>query len=406
MTSQDYIDKSILWSKRAVEADEAGDVTVAYKAYCKSLDWLEMARNHTAKTDGSKRRIEEAMWPLLTRAETLKPLATTVQPAMTESVGDVDSEDALLQKALASAVLSERPTTRLMDVAGLANVKQALREAVLYPVQAPQLWSDDETSWSGVLLYGPPGTGKTHIARAIAGESGCAFFSVSAADLVNKYVGQSERLVRALFSMARARRPAIIFIDEIESIVRARGDQTGHMDRVVTEFLKQVDGVGIDNRKLLILGATNLPWMIDGAALRRFDRRIYVPLPDADARSQLLANALLKAGATTDQLVEMVARTEGYSGSDIKVLLKEVGMRARRLVTEATHYRPCPREPGTFVPCPPDDELAIESTFEEWPDKTRLKAPLPSASQYLEALDAVKPTVSAADVERCASWGQ
>jgi vacuolar protein-sorting-associated protein 4 len=167
----------------------------------------------------------------------------------------------------------------------------------------------------------------------------------------------------------------------------------------------QVDGVGVDNHKILILGATNLPWLIDGAALRRFDRRIYVPLPDGEARAQMLAKALLRAGASTEQVVEVVAETEGYSGSDIKVLLKEVAMRARRAVTEATHYCPSTSETGAFVPCAADAQGALESTFEEWPDKKRLRAPPPLASDYLEALKTVKPTVAPGDVQQWASWG-
>ena len=166
-----------------------------------------------------------------------------------------------------------------------------------------------------------------------------------------------------------------------------------------------MDGVGVDNRHILILGATNLPWLIDGAALRRFDRRIYVPLPDAEARSQLLAQALIKAGASTQQIIDMVAATEGYSGSDIKVLLKEVGMRTRRLVIEATHYCPLDTEPGAWVPCTSAAPGAQEATFETWPRKHELRAPAPLATDYLEALKTVRPTVSPNEVGKWATWG-
>jgi len=412
------LEKGVTYAEQAAAADGAGDSDRAYHLYLLCLEWLNLARKYAA-TPGAAKHIADAMLPRLQRAEELKDSMYGANGA-----GDGNRisratatchEDSDLKNSLGGAVLSERPSTRLSDVAGLDDVKQALREAVLVPMQAPQLLTGRIVPWSGILLYGPPGTGKTHIARAIAGESGCTFFSVSAADLINKYVGQSERLVRSLYDMARASRPAIIFIDEIESIVPARGGGTGgggedgggtvsHMDRVVTEFLKQVDGLGVDNRGVLTLGATNIPWQIDTAALRRFDRRIYVPLPDPAARSKMLSSDLLQVGASAEQIIEMVAATEGYSGSDIKNVLKEGSMRCLRRVLDATHFCPSPTERGAFVPCDEHVPGAMESSYGDWKDKKTLRCPGSTAQDYLEALSVVRPSVKAAGLDRFVAW--
>jgi vacuolar protein-sorting-associated protein 4 len=411
------LEKGVTYAEQAVAADNAQDYEKAYQLYRLSLEWLNHARKYAATPQAAK-HIADAMLPPLQRAEELQEqlYGTDAQAARPKAVavqGRGGGNDSL-KCALESAVLSERPTTRLQDVVGLDDVKRALREAVLVPMQAPQLLEGRLVPWTGILLYGPPGTGKTHIARAIAGESGCTFFSVSAADLVNKYVGDSERTVRALYEMARAARPAVIFIDEIESIVPSRGgssgDSTGggggsnHMDRVVTEFLKQVDGLGVDNKGILTLAATNLPWQIDKAALRRFDRRIYVPLPDAEARSKMLARDLLSAGAAPEHIIELVAATEGYSGSDIKNVLKDGDMRCLRRVLDATQFCPSPFEKGAFLPCSAGDQGAIPSSYDEWKDKSTLRCPPSTPQDYLDALQTVPASVKAGSLQQFVDW--
>jgi vacuolar protein-sorting-associated protein 4 len=152
---------------------------------------------------------------------------------------------------------------------------------VILPIKFPQLFQGKRKPWRGILLYGPPGTGKSFLAKAVATEAASTFFSVASSDLVSKWLGESEKLVNNLFTMARQKRPSIVFIDEVDSLCSARGDtESESARRIKTEFLIQMDGVGADMDGILVLGATNLPWGLDKAILRRFERRVYIPLPE------------------------------------------------------------------------------------------------------------------------------
>lgn len=177
-----------------------------------------------------------------------------------DKASEDDSDNAKLRASLTSAILTETPNVSWDDVAGLDNAKEALKEAVILPAKFPQLFTGKRTPWRGVLLYGPPGTGKSFLAKAIATEAKCTFFSVSSSDLVSKWMGESERLVKQLFTMARENKPAIIFIDEVDSLCGSRGEGESEASRrIKTEFLVQINGVGNDDTGVLVLGATNIP---------------------------------------------------------------------------------------------------------------------------------------------------
>jgi vacuolar protein-sorting-associated protein 4 len=200
------------------------------------------------------------------------------------------------------------------DVAGLEAAKEALKEAVVLPIKFPHLFTGKREPWRGILLYGPPGTGKSFLAKAVATEAKATFFSVSSADLVSKWLGESEKLVKALFEMARAARPAIIFIDEVDSLCGSRSDgENESTRRIKTEFLVQMNGVGNDNKEILVLGATNIPWALDPAIRRRFEKRIYIPLPEEMARKRMFELNLGKMPTTLtpSDLQELAHKTDG-----------------------------------------------------------------------------------------------
>jgi vacuolar protein-sorting-associated protein 4 len=185
--------------------------------------------------------------------------------------------------------MTEKPNVAWSDVAGLDQAKEALKEAVILPRKFPQLFVGKRQPWRGILLYGPPGTGKSFLAKAVATEADAQFFAVSSSDLVSKWQGESERLVKNLFEMARAEEHAIIFIDEIDSLCGSRSEgESDATRRIKTEFLVQMQGVQTRSDGLLVLGATNIPWELDPAIRRRFEKRIYIPLPEAAARTRII----------------------------------------------------------------------------------------------------------------------
>ena len=234
---------------------------------------------------------------------------------------DVDEFEA----ALMSTIVQEAPDVQWSDVCGLATAKAQLKEAVVLPMKYPQLFTGKRQPWRGILLYGPPGTGKSYLAKAVATEANSTFFSVSSSDLVSKFQGESEKLVRALFELARKQSPSVVFIDEIDSLCSARSSNEGdNSKRIKTEFLVQMQGVGKVMDGVLVLGATNDPSGLDPAMRRRFQKRIYISLPDDGARIDMF-HIHLKGTPNTlveESFVKLSNLSNGYSGDDIKNVVR------------------------------------------------------------------------------------
>jgi vacuolar protein-sorting-associated protein 4 len=324
--------------------------------------------------------------------------------AAKDSDDEEDKEDDELRKGLESAIIGTNPDVSWDDVAGLEGAKSALKEAVILPTRYPQLFEGERKPWTGILLYGPPGTGKSFLAKACATEAKGTFFSIKSSDLLSKFLGETEKQVKNLFEMARERKPAIIFIDEIDSICGARGEgEHETMRRVKTEILVQMQGVGSDNKGVLVLGATNLPWEIDPAVRRRFERRIYISLPDEHSRKEIIRHHLGKTphDLTEDDLLELGASTGGYSGSDLATLTKDAIMSPLRKCQEATKFIKTSR--GTYLPTYASDPKGQNISMMDL-DPTTLEAPDICLDDFHVALTKTKPTVAQSDLGRYVDW--
>lgn len=239
-----------------------------------------------------------------------------------------------LGESLSRDIIRGNPDVKWESIKGLENAKRLLKEAVVMPIKYPKYFTGLLSPWKGILLFGPPGTGKTMLAKAVATECNTTFFNISASSVVSKWRGDSEKLIKVLFELARHHAPSTIFLDEIDAIISQRGEARSEHEasrRLKTELLIQMDGLTRSDELVFVLAATNLPWELDAAMLRRLEKRILVPLPEPEARKAMFEELLPSASdgehLPYDLLVE---KTEGYSGSDIRLLCKEAAMQPLR----------------------------------------------------------------------------
>jgi vacuolar protein-sorting-associated protein 4 len=316
------------------------------------------------------------------------------------------SEGDKLKQAMEGAILREKPHVKWDDIAGLSQAKSSLQEAVILPVKFPQLFTGKRKPWRGILLYGPPGTGKSYLAKACATEADSTFFSVSSSSLVSKWLGESEKLVKALFEMARAEKSAIIFIDEIDSLCTSRdgGGESEASRRIKTEFLVQMQGVGKDDGNVLVLGATNCPWDLDPAIRRRFERRIYIPLPEVDARQKMFE---LNIGDTPHTLNRrdirsLAERSDGYSGADVSVLVRDALLQPVRRCSAATHFKRVPNTPQVqWTPCSPgDSDPSKKECGLMHIDPNELAPPVVTMADFEASLASMRPSVGPDDLKK------
>ncbi|XP_071538180.1 katanin p60 ATPase-containing subunit A-like 2 [Panulirus ornatus] len=241
-------------------------------------------------------------------------------------------------------ILVDNPEVKWSDILGLEDAKRLVKEAVVYPLKYPQLFVGRFKPWRGILLYGPPGTGKTLLAKAVATECRTTFFNISATTLVSKWRGDSEKLVRVLFEMARFHAPSTVFVDEVDALMASRQGEQEHeaSRRMKTQLLVELDGLTQSNHHVFLLAASNIPWQLDPAMLRRLEKRILVPLPGMEAREAMFRHHLPEvipdledAGHAIDTHLDyekLAQVSEGYSGSDLQVVCREAAMGCLRKI--------------------------------------------------------------------------
>lgn len=430
MADTNFIGKAVDIVKQAVIHDNNEEYEQALSLYKRALGYFMTGLKYE-KNDRSKEMIRGKMSEYMERAEQIKNHLSGGKKKKKKVVGGgrggssgggndggddseddgKDEETKKLQGALASAIITEKPNVKWDDVAGLEQAKSLLKEAVILPIKFPQLFTGKRTPWRGILLYGPPGTGKSYLAKAVATEAGAStFLSVSSSDLVSKFQGESERLVKNLFEMARENSPSIIFIDEVDSLCSNRSDgENDSARRIKTEFLVQMQGVGKGNDGVLVLGATNVPWELDPAIRRRFEKRVYVPLPDATARAVIFKIHIgdTPHSLTDDDFHQLSARSEGFSGADISVCVRDALYEPVRTCQSATHFRkvPNPDNPSDYLwtPCAPNAQGAEEKDLMSI-ESERLKPLDVSMYDFQRVLANCKPSVGPEDLVRQEQW--
>ncbi len=300
-----------------------------------------------------------------------------------EAITEDDEDTKRLKDMVSDTIIYEKPNVRMSEVAGLEDAKQAITDAIIAPMKHPELFKGEARQpWRGILFYGPAGCGKTLIAKAVASEVNATFFNVSAANIVSKWLGESERLVKSLFEMARMNQPAIVFIDELDSVGGARsGDDVGGERRLKTQLLTEMQGLASDSEdRVTVIGATNLPWEIDFALRSRFEKRIHVPLPNHIARKQIFEIHMEDIEVDDDvNYGEMADLSEGYSGRDISVICREAAMEPIR-------------------------DLQVSGRMDE--DQEIVELRHVSRDDFLRAIENIRPATSPEDLKKYTDWAE
>jgi len=377
MSAQGLIDHARDFAVKAYSLDKEKNYSEAIPHYLDAAEALMKAIKFERNPQVA-RSLKKKANMYISRAKELKELLVKKKERKS-AAGSDEEEEEKLENAISDIIVTEKPNITLKDIAGLETAKQTLREAIVLPLMRPDLFSGARRPWKGILLFGPPGCGKTLLAKATAAEVEATFFNVSASSIISKWLGESEKLVKQLFELADEKQPSIIFIDEVDALAGARGGEHDAMRRVKTELLTSMDGLSSsETDRIVTVGATNMPGSIDAAFRRRFERRIYIPLPDMPARSAIYLFNTKGVELAQDVDFEVLAEiTEGYSGSDIAMICRDAIMTPIR-------------------------ELDMAGAIED----TSVAARSVTQDDFLESIETINPSVSDDEIEKYDNWNE
>eukprot|EP00746_Dinoflagellata_sp_MGD_P005357 gnl/MRDRNA2_/MRDRNA2_110372_c0_seq1.p1 gnl/MRDRNA2_/MRDRNA2_110372_c0~~gnl/MRDRNA2_/MRDRNA2_110372_c0_seq1.p1 ORF type:complete len:454 (+),score=96.98 gnl/MRDRNA2_/MRDRNA2_110372_c0_seq1:68-1429(+) len=439
----DLISEGTKILKEANHSDQQGSYQEALQKYIAGLNKLQIGVKYS-KDESIKPMLRQRMGEVMDRAETLKkaldsgqePCPPPKNPTMpsgslvrspsgsSAAPKPAVSPDQGLLDALKGAIVMEKPNVTWDEVAGLGEAKMILRDTTEMPLEFPHLYGRKLEPSKGILLYGPPGTGKTYLAKAVAANSSetTTFLSISSANLVSKWVGESARLVRTLFTLAREKAPSVVFVDEIDSLCSQRGGsgKSESANQLLTEFLTQMDGVGPSTEGILVLGATNTPWELDRAVLSRFQKKVYIALPEPMARKQIIEIHLKgeRHCLTDKDLTALAKATDRFSGRDLKALVQAALQQCLTDLRTACKWRrisPHPFSPTlteALEPVVPNSTRGgpeiIEITFEDIRKQRNLREmtilPTLSSDHFERARQRQKASVTNDDMKELDQW--
>jgi len=377
--------KAKILAKKAIELDSMGKKEEAYKYYLKAAEIL-LRLAEIAKIRRRKKEFHSLIYfanKYIQRCYEIKGIEFEEgeeekrEKAITRE--RTKEEDRETFEIISDLVIREKPNVSWDDIADLEQAKLAIKEAIILPLHHPEWFKGARKPWRGILFFGPPGCGKTLLARATASEIDATFLNVDAASIFVKWVGESEKRVKALFKYARSAAPAIIFIDEIDAMISSREIEgsSGVEHRIKTQFLTEMDGVlKKDDERVLVLAATNMPWVLDIAIRRRFEKRIYVPPPGLEARKKIFEIHLRGLDLSEDVDLDLLAKiTELYTGADIALICREAAMMPIRELKD------------------------VEAGENISPRSIRM-------SDFEEALRRIKPSISEKELLRYEKWAK
>ena len=368
-------ESGIKYIKEAQEFEANRQWAEALRCYELGIESL-LASLKYEKTKSTVEIVRAKITSYLERAEDIKKIiAQSLAPKLVSNTPATTTADSELTSSVDAMVMKGSPGVTWDKIAGLAQVKETLKQSVVYPLTLTGVYSEGRVKpWAGILLYGAPGTGKTMLAKAVATEGKAkTFFNISVAGIMSKYVGESERMIKLVFERARQNSPSVIFIDEVDAIASHRTSNENDVSRKVkNQLLRDMDGVSEQKdqaAKVLVLAATNVPWDLDEAFMRRFQHRIYIPLPDAVTRKALVLSCLgaPEHHTLSDADVDwIVAQTQKWSGSDISTLVGIAQNAQLSMLPKVTHFKIVGAGKQTrMCPCAPDEHDALPVTVDE-----------------------------------------